>query len=168
MKKSGKSNSKYRLKGLKDTRTKLGAVIGSSDSLIWSETMMELIFNPSGEFRLSPEDLVSQTTLLTSTLGKPLSSPWVPWYVFRSVQMLTREWGAENNGKLPHLFMPSKTATSVPDLQWKTCLWTELNLGSCVCTERPSLGQNTLVMMNYEYIVFNISLSLHWYYKVKI
>ena len=27
--------------------------------------------------------------------------------------MLKREWGAESNGKLPHLFIPSKTATLV-------------------------------------------------------
>ena len=29
--------------------------------------------------------------------------------------MLKREWGAESNGKLPHLFILSKTATYVPD-----------------------------------------------------
>ena len=29
----------------------------------------------------------------------------------RFVEMLKREWGAESNGKLPHLFIPSKTAT---------------------------------------------------------
>ena len=29
--------------------------------------------------------------------------------------MLKREWGAESNGKLPHLFIPSKTATWVPE-----------------------------------------------------
>ena len=29
--------------------------------------------------------------------------------------MIKREWGAESNGKLPHLFIPSKTATLVPD-----------------------------------------------------
>ena len=29
--------------------------------------------------------------------------------------MLKREWGAEINGKLPHLFIPSKTATMVPE-----------------------------------------------------
>ena len=29
--------------------------------------------------------------------------------------MLKREWGTENNGKLPHLFIPSKTATWVPE-----------------------------------------------------
>ena len=27
--------------------------------------------------------------------------------------MLNRKWGGENNGKLPHLFIPSKTATLV-------------------------------------------------------
>ena len=32
-----------------------------------------------------------------------------------SVQMLNGEWGAESNGKLPHLFIPSKTATLVPE-----------------------------------------------------
>ena len=29
--------------------------------------------------------------------------------------MLKRDWGAESNGKLPHLFIPSKTATLVPE-----------------------------------------------------
>ena len=29
--------------------------------------------------------------------------------------MLKREWGAESNGKLPHLFIPSKTTTLVPE-----------------------------------------------------
>ena len=29
--------------------------------------------------------------------------------------MLKREWGAESNGKLPHLFIPSKTGTYVPE-----------------------------------------------------
>ena len=29
--------------------------------------------------------------------------------------MLQRKWGAESNGKLPHLFIPSKTATWVPE-----------------------------------------------------
>ena len=35
-------------------------VIGSSGSLIWSKTLMELIFNSYGEFRWSPECPVSQ------------------------------------------------------------------------------------------------------------
>ena len=29
--------------------------------------------------------------------------------------MLKREWGAESNGKLPHLLIPSKTPTLVPE-----------------------------------------------------
>ena len=29
--------------------------------------------------------------------------------------MLKRAWGTESNGKLPHLFIPSKTATLVPE-----------------------------------------------------
>ena len=29
--------------------------------------------------------------------------------------MLKREWGAETNGKLPHLFIPSKTANQVAE-----------------------------------------------------
>ena len=29
--------------------------------------------------------------------------------------MLKRDWGAEINIKLPHLFIPSKTATLVPE-----------------------------------------------------
>ena len=29
--------------------------------------------------------------------------------------MLKREWCAERNGKLPHLFIPSKTATYFPE-----------------------------------------------------
>ena len=28
--------------------------------------------------------------------------------------MLKRKWGAESNGKLPHIFIPNKTATFVP------------------------------------------------------
>ena len=35
--------------------------------------------------------------------------------LLRSVHMLKREWGAERHGKLPHLFIPSKTATLVPE-----------------------------------------------------
>ena len=30
-----------------------------------------------------------------------------------------REWGAESNGKLPHLFIPSKTATWFPEFAVK-------------------------------------------------
>ena len=28
-------------------------------------------------------------------------------------------------------------------LRWKTCLWQNCSLGSCACSEEPTLGQNT-------------------------
>ena len=56
--------------------------------------------------------------------------------------MLKREWGAEINGKLAQLFIPSKTSALVPEfavedmlssevqpwflrLQWRICPWSE-------------------------------------------
>ena len=50
---------------------------------------------------------LAKSTILTSSL--------VSWDLLRSVQMLKRECGAESNGKLPHLFIPSETATLVPE-----------------------------------------------------
>ena len=52
-----------------------------------------------------------KSTLLTSTLVAPGSFS----DLLRSTQMLKRKWGAERNGKLPHLFIPGKTATLVPE-----------------------------------------------------
>ena len=75
------------------------------------KTLVELIFNPCGEFQWSPEDLVSQIHsphLQAGALGI------VP-DLLRSVQILKREWGAECNGKLPRLFIPDKTAALVPE-----------------------------------------------------
>ena len=40
-------------------------------------------------------------------------APGIFSHLLRYVQMLKREWGAESNGKLPHLFIPVKTATLV-------------------------------------------------------
>ena len=73
---------------------------------------MELIFNPCGEFRWSPEGPVSQ-------IQSPHLHAGVPGTfsdLLRSVQMLKRTWGVESNGKLPHLSIHSKTATWVPEL----------------------------------------------------
>ena len=72
-------------------------VIGISGSLIWSKTLMEPIFNPYGKFHLNPEGPVSQIH---------------PWDLFRSFKVRSyakEEWGEESNGKLLHLFIPSKT-----------------------------------------------------------
>ena len=48
--------------------------------------------------------------------------------------MLKREWGAESNGKLQHLFIPSSFVQ-------------KCSLAAWVCSERPVLGQNALMMM---------------------
>ena len=93
-------------------------VIGISGSLIWSKTLMELIFNPCGEFRWTPEGQVSQIYSPHLLVG----APGIFSDLLRFVQMLKREWGAESNGKLPHLFIPSRFLS----LQRKTCLWAEL------------------------------------------
>ena len=37
--------------------------------------------------------------------------------------MLKREWGVESNGKLPHLFIPSKAATQVPEFAMEDLPW---------------------------------------------
>ena len=90
-------------------------VIGISGSLIRSKTLMKLIFNPCGEFRWSSEGPVNQ-------IHFPQPPRWGPWDLFRSlrsVQMLKREWGTESNRKLPHVFIPSKTAILVPSFEMK-------------------------------------------------
>ena len=96
-------------------------VIGISRSLIWSKTL-ELIFNSCCKFRWSPEGPVSQIHSPHLHVG----APGMFADLLRSVQMLKREWGAESNGKLPHLFIPSNTATLIPDFAVEDCLWTVL------------------------------------------
>ena len=60
-------------------------------------------------FREVQRAQLAKFTLLTSSLV-PLGS----FQIFlRSAQKLKREWGVESNGKLPHLFIPSKTANLV-------------------------------------------------------
>ena len=97
-------------------------VIGVSGFLIWSKTLMELIFNPCGKFRWSPKGPVSQ-------IHSPhliVVAPGIFSDLLRSVQTLKREWGEESNGKLPHLFIPRKLQPKFLSLQWKTCLWADL------------------------------------------
>ena len=86
-------------------------VIGISGSLIWSKSLLELIFNPCDKFRWSPEGPVSQVHSPHLHAG----APGIFSHLLRSVQMLKTEWCAECYWKLPHLFIPSKTATLVPE-----------------------------------------------------
>ena len=82
-------------------------VIGISGSLIWSKTLMELYLTPVEKFGEVWRAQLAKSTLLTTTL--------VSLDLFRSVQMLKRGYGADSKGKLPHLFIPSKTATLFPE-----------------------------------------------------
>ena len=50
---------------------------------------------------------LAESTLLTFMLGL--------LDLLKSFKMLKREWDAESNGKLLHLFIPSKTAPLVPE-----------------------------------------------------
>ena len=71
-------------------------------------------------------DQLTKSTLLISSLGPLTLSD-----LSRSVQMLKREWGAESNGKLPHLFIPDETA----------------NLFLEFAVKYLPFGQNTLMVM---------------------
>ena len=98
-------------------------MIGISGSLIWSKTLMELILNPYGEFRWSPESPVTQ-------IHSPhllVSAPGIISDLLRFVQMLKREWDAESNSKLPHLSSLVKLQSRFLRLLWKTCFWAELH-----------------------------------------
>ena len=83
-------------------------MIGISGSLIWSKPLMGC----------SPESPVNQ-------IHSPhllVVAPGIFSDLLRFVQMLKREWGAESNGKLPHLFILVKLQPRFLSLQWKTCL----------------------------------------------
>ena len=64
-------------------------VIGISGSLIWSETLIELIFNPCGEF-----GEVRRAQLAKPTLHLHAGAPGIFSDLLRSLQMLKKESGA--------------------------------------------------------------------------
>ena len=94
-------------------------VIGISGSLIWSKTLMQLIFNPCGEFWWSPEGPVSQIHSPHLLVG----APRIFSDLLRFVQMLKREWGAGSYRTYSSLV---KLQPRFLSLQWKTSLWAEL------------------------------------------
>ena len=118
--------------------------IGVSGSLILSKTLMELTFNPCGKFRWSLEGPVSQ-------IHSPHLHAGVPGifsYLLRTVQMLKREWGAESNRKLPHLFIPSKTTTLVPEFAVEDLpLNRTAILVDAFAVKDLSLGRTIMMMM---------------------
>ena len=114
-------------------------VIGISGSLIWSKTLMELIFNPFGEFQLSPEGPVNQIHSPHFHDG----TPGIFSGLLRSVQTLRRSGVRKATGsycnysslvKLQPWFLSSWLKTCLwaelqpwcLSFQWETCLWSEL------------------------------------------
>ena len=67
--------------------------------------------------------------------------------------MLKREWGAESNGKLVHLFIPSKTVMLVPEFAME-----DLPLGRIAAlvpefaVKDLPLGRTMLMMIIYLFI----------------
>ena len=124
---------------------------------------MELIFNPCGEFRWSPEGPVSQIHSPHLHTG----TPGIFSHLLRSVQMLKRVWIRKATRSNRTYLSLVKLQSWFLGLQWKTGLWTELRPGSCVSSERPALGQNTLMITallyhenkDYAYFQFNWSSS---------
>ena len=68
--------------------------------------------------------------------------------------MLKGKWGAERNGTLPHVSIPGKTTTLVPEVAVENLLRQKCSLGPCACILGPALGQSTLMMMM---MVYNVS-----------
>ena len=64
--------------------------------------------------------------------------------------MLTREWSAESNGKLPHLFIPSKTATFVPEFAVEDLpLNRTATLVSAFAMKHLPLGRTLIMMISF-------------------
>ena len=74
--------------------------------------------------------------------------------------MLKREWGAESNGKLPHLSIPSKTADLIPEFAEEDLLL-KRTATLVPIQEGPAFGQNTLMIIYiYIYIYYFESLTI--------
>ena len=112
-------------------------MIGISGSLIWSKTLMELIFNPCGEFRRAQS---AKSSFLTSSL--------VPVGSFQFSSDAKERVGC---GKQREATAPIKSLAKLQprflSLWWKTWLRQNCSLGSSACSEGPAFGHNTLMIM---------------------
>ena len=100
-------------------------VIGISGSLIWSKTLMELKFNPCGEFWWSPEGPISQTQSPHLHAG----APGIFSDLSRSVQMQKRERESGVRKATGNYRTYSSLVKLQPwflSLRWEICLWAEL------------------------------------------
>ena len=90
-------------------------MIGISGSLIWSKTLMELIFNPLVNFGNVRRAQLAKSTLLTSTLGI-LGSIQIFFQVSSGARVRV---GCGNQCAATTRIIPNKTATLVPEFAMK-------------------------------------------------
>ena len=115
---------------------------------------MELIFNPCGEFRWSPEGPVSHS----------LSSPprWCPRDLFRTFNVCSDAKERVECGKQQEATAPIQSLVKLQpwflSLRWKTCLRQNCSLAY---SEWPALGQNTHDDDSAEQVA--IRLNIHSY-----
>ena len=107
--------------------------------MIWSKSLLKLIFNPCGEFRWSPEDPVSQIHSPHLHVG----APEIFSDLLRYVQMVKRGSGVRKaKGSYRTYSSLVKLQRWVLSLRWKTCLRQNCNFSSRVCSGRPAFGHN--------------------------
>ena len=109
-------------------------------SLIWSKTLMELVFNPCGKFLWSPEDPVSQIHPPHLLVGAP--------GIFRFFKVCSDANERMGCRKQREATAPIKSLVKLQPwflgLRWKTCLRQNCSLGFSACSEGPSFGQNII------------------------
>ena len=125
-------------------------VIGIPGYLILSKT---LIFNSCGELRWCPESPVSQ-----------IHSPYLHAGDPGIFQILKREWGAESNGKLPHLFIHNNTAILVSEFVVKDLPFSRIAILVTAFAVKGPLGENTLIMMTDD-VRINSNIVSYIYYN---
>ena len=77
--------------------------------------------------------------------------------------MLKKEWGAEGKGKLPHLFIPSKTATLVHEFAMENLLLDRIaTLGPTFAVKDLPLGR-ILDDDDYDYDEIYIYIRIYIY-----
>ena len=114
-------------------------LIGISGSLIWSKTLIELIFNPCGEFRWSP------LMLLGSLRSFKVCSD-----ARERERERERERGGVRKGTGSYLTYSSlvKLLPGFLVCGGIPAFGRNSSLGVWICSERPALGQNTLMMID--------------------
>ena len=122
-------------------------LIGISGSLTWSKTLMELMFNPCGEFRWSLEGPVSQIHSPHLLIGAPgIFSDFLK--VCSDAKERERVGCGKQREAIEPINSPVKQQPWFLSLWWKTCLRQKCSLGFSACNEGPAFGQNSLMMIH--------------------